>query len=116
MRGVTATVRFNPSSLQLPERGWSEWGVGLCSQGTSDRARGTGPRLRQGRVRLGVRENAFPARGVRPWHRLPREVGESPSLGGFKHRADVALGAMVWEAWGCWVGVGLDDPRGLFQP
>ena len=44
---------------------------------------------------MGVRENAFPARAVRPWHRLPREVGESPSLGGFNHRVAVGLGAMV---------------------
>ena len=51
--------------------------------------------MRQGRFRLDVRNNVFTEGGVRPWHRLPREVGESPSLGGFKGRADVALGDMV---------------------
>ena len=67
----------------------------LFSQVTSDRTRRNGLRLRQGRFRLEMRENAFPARAVRPWHRLPREVGESPSLGIFKRRADVLLEDMV---------------------
>ena len=32
---------------------------------------------------------------VRQWHRLPREVGESPSLGVFKKRVNVALRDVV---------------------
>ena len=31
-------------------------------------------------------------RGVRPWHRLPREAVAAPSLEGFKARLDGALG------------------------
>ena len=34
-------------------------------------------------------------RAVGPWPRLPRAVGESPSLEGFKHHVDVALGDRV---------------------
>ena len=42
-----------------------------------------------------IRKNVFTGRVVRPWPRLPRAVGESPSLEGFKNRVDVALGDRV---------------------
>jgi len=44
---------------------------------------------------LDIRKNVFTDRVVRHWPRLPRAVGESPSLEGFKHRVDVALGDVV---------------------
>ena len=52
---------------------------------------------------------------VGPWPRLPRAVGESPSLEGFKHRVDVALGDRVPQAWGCW-GDGWAWSSGSFPP
>ena len=54
-----------------------------------------GLKLCQGRSKLDIGKKVFTERVVRHWTRLPRAVGESPSLEGFKKRADVALQDMV---------------------
>ena len=70
-------------------------GVGLFSQVTSNRVRGNGLKLHQGKFRLDIGKNFFTERVIKHWNRIPREVVESPSLELFKRCVGMALWNLV---------------------
>ncbi|KFV74872.1 hypothetical protein N308_06937, partial [Struthio camelus australis] len=54
-----------------------------------------GQKLNHRKFCLNLRRNFFPVGVTEHWKRLPREVGESPSLEIFKSRLDVILGNLL---------------------
>ncbi|KFQ64329.1 hypothetical protein N334_03016, partial [Pelecanus crispus] len=67
----------------------------LFSRACSDRTRGNGFKLKEGRFRLDIKKTFFTVRVVKYWNRLPREVIDAPSLATFKVRLDGALNNLI---------------------
>jgi len=80
----------------VPEGAYREDGEGLFTRVWSDRTRGNGSKLKEGRFRSDIRKKFFPMRVVRPWPRLPREAVAAPSLAVLKARLDGALSNLGW--------------------
>ncbi|GAB0177138.1 hypothetical protein GRJ2_000179000 [Grus japonensis] len=83
------------AAFQYLKGAYRKDGEGLFVRECSDRTRGNGFKLKEGRFRLDVRKKFFTVRVLRPWNRLPREVVDAPSLEVFKARLDGALGNLV---------------------
>ena len=105
-------------AFQYLKGAYKQEGERLFMRLDSDRKKGNGFKLRQGRFRLDIRRKFFTKRVVMHWNRLPKEVVDAPSLEAFKARLDVALGSLVW--WLATLHIAgelkLDDHCGPFQP
>ncbi|GAB0207432.1 mitochondrial enolase superfamily member 1 [Grus japonensis] len=83
------------AAYQYLKGAYRKAGEGLFIRECSDRTRGNGFKLKEGRFRLDVRKKFCTVRVVRHWNRLPREAVDAPSLEVFKTRLDEALGNVV---------------------
>jgi len=77
------------------KEGYKRAGEGLFTRAGTDRTRGNGFKLKEGRYRLDIRKKFFTMRVVKNENRLPREVVEAPSLETFQVRWDGALSNLV---------------------
>ena len=83
------------AAFQYLKGAYRKAGEGLFTRACSDRTKGNGFELQEGRFRSDVRKKFFTVRVVRHWNRLPREVVDAPSLEVFKARLDTALSSLV---------------------
>ena len=83
------------AAFQYLKGAYKKAGEGPFTRACSDRTRGNGFKLKEGRFRLDVRKNFFTVRVVRHWNRLPREAVDAPSLEVLKARLDGALSNLV---------------------
>ncbi|KAK4810324.1 hypothetical protein QYF61_018266 [Mycteria americana] len=82
-------------AFQFLKGAYKKDGDRLFNRACSDRTRGDGFKLKEGRFRLDRRKTFFTTRVLKRWHRLPREVIDAPSLETFKVRLDGALSNLI---------------------
>ncbi|KFQ59715.1 hypothetical protein N334_03899, partial [Pelecanus crispus] len=83
------------AAFQYLKEAYKKAGEGLFTRVCSDRTRGNGFKLKEGRFRLDIRKKFFTMRLVRYWNRFPREAVDAPSLEVFKAGLDGALSNLV---------------------
>jgi len=83
------------AAFQYLKGAYRKDGEGLFTRVCSDRTRGNGCKLKEGRFRLDIRKEIFTMRVVKCWNRLPREAVDAPSLAVFKTRLDGALTILI---------------------
>jgi len=74
------------AAFQYLKGAYKKAGEGLLTRTWSDRRRGNGFKMKEGRFRLDIRKKFFTMRVVRNWNRLPGEVVDVPFLAVFKDR------------------------------
>ncbi|KAK4810854.1 hypothetical protein QYF61_008826 [Mycteria americana] len=74
---------------------WCMYTGSYITRACSDRAKGNGFKLKEGRFRLDIRKKFFTVRVVRHWNKLPREVVDVPSLEVVRVRLDGALSNLI---------------------
>jgi len=87
-RHFTAAFQYLKGAYKKP-------GEGLLTGPCSDRTRGNGFKLKEGRFKLDIRNKLFTVRVVRHQHRLPREAADAPSVEVFKTMLDRSLSNLV---------------------
>ena len=83
------------AAFQYLKGAYRKDGDNLFSRDNSDRTRGNGFRLKQGRFRLDIIKKIFTMRVVKHWKGLPREVVEALSVETLKVRLDGALSDLI---------------------
>ena len=70
-------------------------GEGLFIRADSNRTRGNGFKLEEGRFRIDIRKKIFTVKVVRHWNRLSSKVVNAPYLEAFKDRLGEASSNLV---------------------
>ena len=83
-------------AFQYLKEAYKKDGNRLLLRACCNRTRGDGFKRKEGRFRLDLRKKLFTLRVMRPWPRLPREVGDAPSLEPFQAGLDEALSTLIW--------------------
>jgi len=109
---------WSHSDLPVTEGAYRKAREGLFRRACSDKTRGNGFKLEEGRFRLDIRKKFFTVRVMRHWNRLPREAVNGPSLEAFKVRLNGALSNMFYWEMSLPTAVVLewDELKGPFQP
>ena len=82
-------------AFQYLKGAYGKAGEGLLIRAGSDRTRGNGFKLEEGRFRVDIRKKFFTVRVVRHWNRLSSEAVDAPSLEALKARLDGAVSNLV---------------------